>query len=459
MAESGGAAVPAAGSVSTSYKDDECECANTMCYKKQAHAGGPCMRFPNLQLCATCCSLFGRVFSVGAKVGAPCSNRGKRGRPPAQSKGEVIQRLGGLSLLCAQVIPDADKIEPAPDSESVVQTSDVDLPETPQDKDRLRPSKAKIEAIKRAAAAKKKKRGLPAKPTKRKRSSQGKDTDSSSTSATESDVQDDNAVSLDDFFDDRGADPSSGSEDEERNARKKLGDLADKLQPGKKEVSFANPFYKKDSDLLENIRPGKKRRIMGAAPKVMELKEPSKDMTLWSASTLVYLAQILDSAKAFDWWDDRSKAIMTETIECINDHLVSVKSYQRKRVAEDVLSLLLKKKLEIVGKVRSIAVRHVKTVEHQVLMAPLSGFVRSYMEKSKDFAVFPLYPAKKSGDAFRAGVNTPAGEYKAGGGGQRGRAGAGRAAARGNGGRGRGDWGWGWRGRGRGYYPQAPGWF
>jgi hypothetical protein len=458
MAENGGTAAPAAKSVSTSYKDDGCECANTMCMKKQAHAGGPCMRFPDLQLCATCCSLFGRVFSVGAKIGAPCTNRGKRGRPPAQTKGEAIQRLGGLSLLAAKVIPDADQIEPVPDSESAAQTSDVDPPETPQD--RLRPSRSKIEEIKRLAAAKKKKKKkLPAKPSKRKRSNQGKDTDTSSTSATESDVQNDITVTLDDFFEEGDAGLTSDSEDEERDARKKLEELAGKLQPGKKEVSFANPFYKKDADLLELIRPGKKRRIMGAAPKVMELKEPSKDMTLWSASTLVYLSQILESAKAFDWWDDRSKAIMTDTIECINDHLVSVKSYQKKRVAEDVLSLLLKKKLEIVGKVRSIAVRHVKTVEHQVLMAPLSGFVRSYMEKSKDFAVFPLYPAKKSGDAFRAGVNTPAGENKAVGGGQRGRAGAGRAAARGNGGRGRGDWGWGWRGRGRGYYPQAPGWF
>jgi hypothetical protein len=70
-------------------------------------------------------------------------------------------------------------------------------------------------------------------------------------------------------------------------------------------------------------------------------------------------------------------------------------------VAEDILRLLLKKKLEIVDVISSLAVRHVKTVEHQVLMAPLSGLDQSYMERSKDFAVFPLYPTKKSGDAFR----------------------------------------------------------
>jgi hypothetical protein len=100
-------------------------------------------------------------------------------------------------------------------------------------------------------------------------------------------------------------------------------------------------------------------------------------------------------------------------------------------VAEDVLSLLLKKKLEIVALIKSLAVRHAKSVEHQVLMAPLSGFIKSYMEKSKDFAVFPLYPTKKFGDAFKASVSTPAGENRGRGGGQRGRGVAVRAAGTG----------------------------
>jgi hypothetical protein len=44
--------------------------------EETGHANFPCMRFPNVKLCATCCALFGKMFTGTSKIVAPWSNRG-----------------------------------------------------------------------------------------------------------------------------------------------------------------------------------------------------------------------------------------------------------------------------------------------------------------------------------------------------------------------------------------------
>jgi hypothetical protein len=203
-------------------------------------------------------------------------------------------------------------------------------------------------------------------------------------------------------------------ENEEYAARSELADVIENLPVSgtKRKALVENPFFRKSSSLsIEMGLNGKARRVMLKAPGVVSRGVKSKDMCLWSLDTLGELSEILTEAKDYSFLDPTTKDMITETLALIEDHITVIRSTATvKKGDSKLLSMILKQKMAILLKVRRISTRHVASQSQRCQMAPFIGFLKSYCDKVKDAAIFPVGKMNSSKDGgFRSSIRSPTG--------------------------------------------------
>jgi hypothetical protein len=413
----------------------ELKCANPCCEKETPHQNGTCEVFPGLPFCATCCMLLEKQFPI---FGKKCKRRGRRGKTTKEANSEIASRIAGLASVIAKVyIAEEQQSRASPATQAQKSKHSLDS------------KNAKILA--RSVVPKPRKNG--------KEEAESEDENSEFSSS-----EDEDESLLDEMMRSAvGAD--NEDENEEYVARTGLADVIENLpvSGSKRKSDVQNPFFKKSSSLsIEMGLNGKARRVMIKAPGVVSRGVKSKDLCLWSLDTLGELSEILTETKDYSFMDSTTKEMMTETLALIEDHITVIRSTATVKKGDSrLLSMILKQKMAILLKVRRISTRHVASQSQRCQMAPFVGFLKSYCDKVKDAAIFPVGKMNSSKDGgFRSSIRNSTGSnyesYKqndgrSGGGARYGNNGGGYSSGYGNnGGSGRSGFGGG-GGSGGGY--------